>query len=414
MKGQGLTPFRQFLIKIHSRCNLSCDYCYVYFAADRSWRGQPPVMEVDTARQAADRIHEHLLEHRLPQVDVILHGGEPLLAGPERLDAVLTVLRERLEPLVRLRLSLQTNGVLLDRRLLDLLLGHGVGVGVSLDGGPRAHDRHRRFANGRGSHAETLRGLRLLREPPYRRCYEGLLCTVDLRNDPVAAYEALLRHAPPALDFLLPHGTWDEPPPGVGHRTVPPRLPPGSARGAPPGPAPYAEWLGAVFDRWFDAPVQETRVRLFEELMTGLLGGTMRSEAVGLSPVDLVVVETDGSIQQSDSLKAAHAGAPATGLDVFRHSFDEAARTEAFRRQQRGLAGLGPTCRSCALVDVCGGGLYAHRYREGAGFAGPSVYCADLAALITHVRRRLQDHVDALGKASARSRPRSVPAVEPT
>ena len=29
-------PFRQFIIKIHSRCNLACDYCYVYEMADRS------------------------------------------------------------------------------------------------------------------------------------------------------------------------------------------------------------------------------------------------------------------------------------------------------------------------------------------------------------------------------------------
>jgi len=27
---------------------------------------------------------------------------------------------------------------------------------------------------------------------------------------------------------------------------------------------------------------------------------------------------------------------------------------------------------------TCGGGLYAHRYRSGLGFANPSVYCADL------------------------------------
>ena len=38
------------------------------------------------------------------------------------------------------------------------------------------------------------------------------------------------------------------------------------------------------------------------------------------------------------------------------------------------------------MVDSCGGGLYAHRYRTGSGFMNPSVYCADLEKIITHVR----------------------------
>jgi uncharacterized protein len=28
-------PFREFVIKIHSRCDLSCDYCYMYEMVDQ-------------------------------------------------------------------------------------------------------------------------------------------------------------------------------------------------------------------------------------------------------------------------------------------------------------------------------------------------------------------------------------------
>ena len=38
-------------------------------------------------------------------------------------------------------------------------------------------------------------------------------------------------------------------------------------------------------------------------------------------------------------------------------------------------------------MEICGGGLYPHRYRHGEGFRNPSVYCDDLMRLITHVRR---------------------------
>ncbi|MER6085147.1 FxsB family cyclophane-forming radical SAM/SPASM peptide maturase [Streptomyces sp. NPDC001833] len=384
-------PLRQFLLKIHSRCNLSCDYCYVYFAADQSWRERPVVMSLDTVRRAADRIADHALEHRLPSVRVILHGGEPLLAGRKHLSELLGILHERLDPVVRFHCSLQTNGTLLDTGFLELLRDHRVEVSVSLDGSPAAHDRHRRFGDGRPSHPRVAAALRLLGHPRYRDLFVGLLCVVDLANDPVETYEALLEFAPPRIDFLLPHGTWQHPPPGVEDRTAPPRDPPDPE--ARHERIPYAHWLIPVFDRWFDAPRQETRVRMFEELMSGLLGDPVNAEAFGLTPHDLVVVESDGTLEDSDSLKVVAPGAPATGLDVFRNSFSEAQSTDTMRRRQSGAHGLGQVCRDCAFTAVCGGGLYSHRHHPATGFANPSVYCADLAALIAHMRRRMNERL---------------------
>jgi uncharacterized protein len=43
------------------------------------------------------------------------------------------------------------------------------------------------------------------------------------------------------------------------------------------------------------------------------------------------------------------------------------------------------------VVRICGGGLYAHRYRTGTGFDNPSVYCSDLKALITQVTADMPD-----------------------
>ncbi|MFF7837244.1 hypothetical protein ACFZC6_00125 [Streptomyces ossamyceticus] len=65
-----------------------------------------------------------------------------------------------------------------------------------------------RGSRGRPSHARVAEGLRLLDDPRRRDLFVGRLCTVDLANDPVETYEALLDFAPPRVDFLLPHGTW--------------------------------------------------------------------------------------------------------------------------------------------------------------------------------------------------------------
>ena len=102
-----------------------------------------------------------------------------------------------------------------------------------------------------------------------------------------------------------------------------------------------------------------------------------------------MVIETDGSYEQVDSLKAAFEGAPETGMDVFGHSMDAVAAHPGIQARQQGAAGLCQTCQQCPVVASCGGGLYPHRHRTANGFDNPSVYCADLLALISHISSRL-------------------------
>nr|BFE78759.1 hypothetical protein GCM10020093_013600 [Planobispora longispora] len=139
---------------------------------------------------------------------------------------------------------------------------------------------------------------------------------------------------------------------------------------------------------------------MFSEIVHLLLGGASATEQVGLSPAGMVVVETDGAIEQSDFLKSAYEGAPETGLHVTRDSFDDALLLPSVAARQIGPLALSETCRRCPVSAVCGGGLYAHRYREGNGFANPSVYCRDLLRLITHIKHTVE--ADLAARAEAR------------
>ena len=364
-------PFRQFVLKICSRCDLACDHCYVYEYADQSWRGRPKVISDETVTKAAERIAEHARNHALAAVRIILHGGEPLLAGATRLRHICGILRREVEQVCELDLRVHTNGVMLDDSICQLFAEQQVKVGISIDGDRAANDRHRRYADGRSSYDQVIRAVARLRDERYRALYSGLLCTIDVLNDSAAVYDALVALEPPLIDFLLPHATWDTPPPGMA----------GSA-------TPYADWLISIFDRWIE-DTNRVPVRLFESVLQTIRGADSLTEALGLSPSDVVVIETDGSIEQVDSLKVAYDGAPDTGFDVFRNSLDEAARHPAIVARQQGKAGLCEKCRSCPVVTSCGGGLYTHRFQTGNDFDNPSVYCADLLKLITHIRESL-------------------------
>jgi uncharacterized protein len=364
-------PLRQVVLKIHSRCDLACDHCYVYQHADQSWATRPRVIGEPTVRQVARRLAEYAEAQRLDSVSVILHGGEPLLAGVERIRGICQELSRAIGPVTALDLRIHTNGLQLNERFLSVFDEFGVRVGISLDGDQAANDRHRRDHRGRSSYQRVLRAVELLHRPEYRHLDLGLLCTVDVANDPVAVHDALTALEPPRIDYLLPHSTWEHPPPG--------------REGAA---TPYAEWLLRVFDRW-EEQGRRVPVRTFASVLSTLRGGPSLTEALGLAPSDLAVVETDGTFEQVDSLKTAYQGAPATGLDVFRHTFEELALHPGVRARQRGIDGVSAACRACPVVESCGGGLYSHRYSAARGFDNPSVYCADLRVFIDGVAERI-------------------------
>nr|WP_316727250.1 FxsB family cyclophane-forming radical SAM/SPASM peptide maturase [Streptomyces sp. 11x1] len=295
--GRPLLPLRQYVLKMHSRCDLACDHCYVYEHADQSWSRRPVVVSDEVPRATAERIAEHAGAHGLPAVHVVLHGGEPLLAGRARLRGAATELTAALSGVREPDLRIHTNAVTLDERFLDLFDEFGIKVGVSLDGDRAANDLHRRYADGRSSHDRVLKGIALLSRPRHRPLFAGLLCTVDLRNDSVAVHDAPAALAPPRVDFLLPHATWDEPPTRPAEDT---------------DVTAYARRLPAVHDRW-TAAGRAMDVRIFDSVLRTLRGESSLTESPGPAPADLAVIETDGTFEQADSLKTAHDGAPATG-----------------------------------------------------------------------------------------------------
>lgn len=74
-----------FILKVVSRCNLNCDYCYVYHKGDQSWRLRPTIMSDEVFRSTVQRIRRHCLHSGQSSVQIVFHGGEPCLAGSEQL-----------------------------------------------------------------------------------------------------------------------------------------------------------------------------------------------------------------------------------------------------------------------------------------------------------------------------------------
>jgi uncharacterized protein len=132
------------------RCNLRCDYCYAPVGHGPDMTEETLVRIVDWAVEAT------------PSGDTLelgFFGGEPFLRKDLMRTGAMRAKRAAARTSTPLRLRVTTNGTLLTDAALDVIDEHGIDLCVSIDGPPAEHDKHRRFANGRGSSAVVAANL---------------------------------------------------------------------------------------------------------------------------------------------------------------------------------------------------------------------------------------------------------------
>jgi len=173
------------VIKVAERCNLACPYCYFFYKNDQSYKEHPPLISKSVINGTRDFIKQGIKEFSLESVNIIFHGGEPLLLHPETLDYTCNVLSECASETRKIRFGLQTNSVLVNEKWIEVFERHKVGVGVSFDGPKDINDVNRFDHAGRGSYDKALRGLRLLQEAhSQNRIPEpSLICVVNPEQD---------------------------------------------------------------------------------------------------------------------------------------------------------------------------------------------------------------------------------------
>lgn len=358
------------LVKLASRCNLDCDYCYVYRMGDEAWRLQPKIMSAETV-DALGRNLAALVEAQGRPLSLVFHGGEPLLVGASRFDAICASLRERLPSPVGLHV--QTNGLLLSDEIVEICAQHDVGISVSLDGPSAIHDRHRPDRRGRKSHDGVMSGIgRVLAHPQGRSLLSGLLCVIDLAADPAEVYDFFKTTGAPSVDFLYRDGNHDTFPVGKASFLS----------------NEYGSWMVRLLDAYLADP-KPIRIRLLDDMMRLLLGGRSIKEGVGHDDYGILVVETDGTITKNDTLKSANG---TDRLDERWSVDDDFARlvgSPAFLDYHRSQRPMSEACLACPELRICGGGMPTHRWSAARGLDNPSVFCADQKLLIEHMREQI-------------------------
>ena len=103
----------------------------------------PRFLSAENKNAFAARLSEYVCEAKLQRCLVVLHGGEPLLAGVDSIVEFAALLRGAVGDAATVDVALQTNGLLLTERAIESFEAADISVSLSLDGPKKANDLHR-------------------------------------------------------------------------------------------------------------------------------------------------------------------------------------------------------------------------------------------------------------------------------
>jgi uncharacterized protein len=355
------------LVKVATRCNIDCSYCYWF--RDAAVYDKPKLMSADVVHKLLQRVEQHVARYCLVDFPIVLHGGEPLLWGVEnfhRFAETCEAISSRTG--CEIPLAVTTNGVLIDREWLDCFEQRNISVAISLDGPAHVHDLHRRTFQGTGTHAAVARAARMLLS----------------RDIPVIALAVCNPSYPPKqyvdffdqcgidhFDIMIPDATVDDNPPSI------------------------ATFYKGLLDLWLEANRDRptVNIRIIGDMITALLGNNSPTEGVGHNPVELCTVMTDGSVEAHDVLRIAGDGSTRTTFNIFEHAIDEIRNEPQWKAARDASINLCEKCKQCKFMNACGGGYLPHRYSRQNGYNNPSIYCDDLYAMFENMQSVIEKQV---------------------
>jgi uncharacterized protein len=363
------------ILKTVERCNLNCTYCYFFNQGEESYKKHPAFISEEVINQFVVFLRQAVSDFSFSTIQIAIHGGEPTLQPKAQFDLLCQKLRSELK--VDLKLSIQTNGTLIDDRWIELFTRHQVAVGVSLDGPPEYNDLNRIDHKGLGSYVAVLKGIEKLLEAV--ACGKipdiGVLCVMNPARDGAKIYRHFVDDLNlNRIDFLFPdvtHDTFDT-----------------------KEAASYGEYFASIFDEWIKDNNPRIRIRFLETVLAHLVGkkGSLAFFGPDQKNAYAITISSNGEISPDDTLRTAGKGKFMQQGHIGNMSLKQFFALPILSVLDEEKSLLPKECAACCWQNICGGGSAIHRYSTERGFGNLSVMCEGLKLIYTKSSKFLIDN----------------------
>lgn len=332
-------------------CNIACSYCYLSHRNDRT------LMSASIVDAVRDKIIAKL--PRDSTAGIVWHAGEPT-AAPIRWyeDAY-----ERLEPVrpPASNFAMQTNGIAVDDRWIELFRRTRTEVSLSIDGPERFHDARRLTRNGKPTWHLAMRGLKRLQDAGFRPQVitvlhpNGLPCADEYFDFYRANAISDVSFSVDEMEGANKASSFQ----GTDHKAAITKF--------------IVAVLKLAYKNQYPLHIREV------ERIAGILSGAPASGNELVEPWAAVVVAADGSLS-TYSPELMEVRAPEYSNFVFGNilSDDHAGIDDSvlFKAASQEIAKGVDACKSCRYFDVCGGGSPVNKYCEhGSLSASETEFC---------------------------------------
>jgi uncharacterized protein len=275
--------------------------------------------------------------------------------------------RKHQPPDRRIANGIQTNGTLLDEDWCRFLATEGFAVGLSLDGPPETHDRHRVTKEGKPTHEQTMRGYELLQK---HRVYTDILCVVNAHNaqSPLQVYRFFKQINAQHITFLPMVEPQPDTKSGVSPITVPAEA--------------WGTFLCTIFDEWREQDIGRVKIQVFEEAARTAFNQEHSLCIFRPTCGDIPVIEHNGDFFSCDHyVDAEHHLGNITKTPLV--ELLESPAQRAFGRAK--LETLPRFCRECEVRPMCNGECPKNRFlRTPDGEPGQNYLCAGYKRFFSH------------------------------
>lgn len=355
----------KFVVKVASRCNINCSYCYMYNLGDLSYKNQPKFISEATIKKIVEKLRTHSIKNNLKLIHVVIHGGEPLLWDKLAFENFILEFKEITDENIEVVFSMQTNAILLNDEWCDLFKKHKINIGVSLDGSKINNDRYRIDKKGKGTYDDVIKGMEVLNKNGLKA---GILSVMNLESDPIEYYNHFNGLNLKSMDILLLDSNHDN-----------------NLVKSNDSKKVY-EWFIEIFDKWYSEKDEKSEIRFFEMIIKEILGEEQDIDSLGIHENNVIVIETNGGLEAVDALKSCGNSFTKNDININTHEVEEISNSKLIEVYYKSGIYLPKKCLACPVQDICGGGYLPHRYSSKNGFNNPSIYCDDLLRIITHIQ----------------------------